>query len=114
MKRYLALFIFVVAPFQALAAGLPATVSNFMGRIYYVILNPIITVGFAVAILYLSWCVFQYTLNSAKFADAERVKLKDSLIYSVVGVFIMASVFGIMKFLARSITGDDSIITQNV
>lgn len=96
---------------QALAAGLPSQLSHFMDKIYTVILNPIITIMFAVAILYLSYSVFNYTLNKDKL---DKEKLKASLIYGVVGVAVMSLVFGLMKFVARTITGDESIIEQNV
>ncbi len=112
MKRSVLLFTFIIAPLQALAAGFPAQLSSFMAKIYIEILNPLISLAFAVAILYLSWSVIQYTL--LKKDKIDQAKLKDSLIYGVVGVAIMSLVFGLMKFIARTITGDDSVITDNV
>lgn len=113
MKRSVFLFLFVIAPIQVLAQtqGVPKQVGNFMERVYTVILNPVITIMFAVAILYLSYSVFNYTLNKDKL---DKEKLKASLIYGVVGVAVMSLVFGIMKFVARTITGDETIIEQNV
>lgn len=99
------------SPLSAIAATIPAQVSEFMGKVYVEILNPIIAVGFAISILYLSYSVFKYTLYSDKL---DKKKLQDSLIWSVVGVFIMASVFAIMRFVAVSITGDSSIISQTM
>lgn len=111
MRRSLLLLFFIVVPFQVFAAGLPSQVSNFMGKIYVEILNPIITVAYAIAIMYLSWSVFQYTLKSDKL---DKEKLKNSLIYGVLGVFVMSMVFAIMKFVARSVTGTDTMIGENV
>ncbi len=111
MKRPILLSIFVLLPIEAFAAGLPSQVSEFMGKIYMEIINPLITLAFAISILYLSWSVYKYTLNKDKI---DKDKLKSSLIYGVAGVAIMSLVFGIMKFVARTITGDDSIIIENV
>lgn len=114
MKRILVrLTTLLFIPKNALAATatLPGQVSSFFGRVLDQIVNPLITLGFAVAILYLAWAVLQYTMGGDKL---EKEKLKGSLIYGVLGVAIMATVFGIMKFLAASVGAPETIVTGNV
>ncbi|HXK37617.1 MAG TPA: hypothetical protein VJ579_00930 [Candidatus Paceibacterota bacterium] len=115
MKRIVVrLFTLLFLPRNAFAAtsvALPTQVSAFFGRVLVEIVNPLITLGFAVAIVYLAWAVLQYTMGGDKL---EKDKLKNSLIYGVVGVAIMATVFGIMKFIAASVGAPSSVITNNV
>lgn len=93
------------------AVALPDKVNSFFSRVLAEIINPLITLGFAVAIVYLAWAILQYSLGGDKL---ERDKLKNSLIYGVVGVAIMATVFGIMKFIASSVGAPEDVVTSNV
>lgn len=114
MKRILtrlATIFFIPLSAFADTAVLPGQVRAFFGRVLDQIVNPLITLGFAVAVLYLAWAVLQYTMGGDKL---EKDKLKSSLIYGVLGVAIMATVFGILKFLAVSVGAPETIVTQNV
>ncbi len=112
-KTGIRLLAFLALPEFAMAqqATLPGQVSSFFGRVLSEIINPLITLGFAIAIVYLAWAVLQYAMGGDKL---EKDKLKNSLIYGVVGVAIMATVFGIMKFIASSVGQPTSIVTSNV
>src|SRR5512135_454229 len=106
------LFALLFIPKTALAAtALSSAVSGFFARVLFQIINPLITLGFAVAIVYLAWAVLQYTMGGDKF---DQGKLKSALIYGVLGVTIMATVFGIMKFIAVSVGQPTTIVTNNV
>ena len=105
------LLAFLFAPMLASAASLPENAKEFIWNISNEIVNPIITLGFTAAIVYLAWTVFQFTFASEKL---DQVKLKNSLIYSVVGVFIMATVFALMRFIAVSVGQDPSIVSNNI
>ncbi len=114
MKRVVTrLLTLLVIPQHSLAAtaALPGQVSSFFARVLNEIVNPLITLGFALAVVYLAWSVYQYALGGDKL---DQTKLKSSLIYGVVGVAIMATVFGIMKFIAVSVGQPESIVTNNV
>ena len=74
-----------------------ASVGSLIAKINIYILNPIIILGFVVATV-----VFFYGI--AKFlwsADNEtnRAEGKKSIIYGIVGLFVMFSVFGIIRFI---------------
>lgn len=66
MKRIVgrlgALLLIPINAFAAQAA-LPGQVSAFFAKVLAEIINPLITLGFAVAIVYLAWAVLQYTMG---------------------------------------------------
>ncbi len=107
----LAFSMIAVLPQIVLAVEITHSVSSFMGKVYENIVNPAITVLFAIAILYLSWSVFQYTFQGDK---VDKDKLKASLIYGVLGVFIMSTVFAIVKFIATSVGGDANSVMNSI
>jgi uncharacterized membrane protein len=73
-------------------------------KINQVIINPIITLIFAVAVLVFLYGVFEYV----KDADSEdaRTTGRRHIIWGVVGMFIMVSVFGIMDIIMNTIGAD--------
>ena len=69
----------------------------FLTKVNAVILNPLITFGFAVALLLFLWGLFEFIRNPA---DAEnRKKGQNNIIWGLVGLLIMFSVFGIIKVI---------------
>ena len=67
------------------------------------ILNPIIDLGFAVAIVVLLWGGLMMIIAQQN-GDTEGAKrYRRHLIWGIVGIFIMASVFGIMELVTHSI-----------
>jgi len=72
-------------------------VTAFLTKVNAVILNPLITFGFAVALLLFLWGLFEFIRNPA---DAEnRKKGQNNIIWGLVGLLIMFSVFGIIKVI---------------
>ena len=61
------------------------------------ILNPLIGLMFAIALVYFLWGVFQFITKSDDPAKAEEGRMH--MVWGVVGMFIMFSAFGIMNFL---------------
>lgn len=88
----------------------------FIHKINQVIINPIIMLLFAVAVLIFLYGVFEYMRNS----DSEdgRTQGQRHMLSGVFGLFIMISVFGIIHFILNTIgvssqdTGVDQIIGQ--
>lgn len=69
----------------------------FLGKINQFILNPIIRLAFAVAVLYFTWGVFQFIKSET--ADTKREEGKKKIIYGLLGLFIMFSALGIIKLI---------------
>ena len=65
------------------------------------ILNPIIMLALAVAILYFLWGGFQFVRNAD--SPEERKKGSLNMIWGVVGLVIMVSAYGILNLILGSI-----------
>lgn len=71
--------------------------TSFIKKVDAVILNPILTLGFAVAMLVFLWGIFEFVRNPA---DAEnRKKGQRNIMWGLVGLVIMFSVSGIVKII---------------
>lgn len=96
-------------------ASAQTTVKDLVFKISYNILNPLIQVGFAIALVWFLWGVVQYIRdrNSGHVWEASAVGGKekegnpaDNIVYGLIGLFIMVSAFAIMR-LIRDIIGSD-------
>lgn len=65
------------------------------------ILNVVITIVFVLAILVFGWGVVKY-ITSAGSPDKEK-EARQFLWWGVIGIFVLASVFGLVKFLGSSV-----------
>ena len=65
------------------------------------IINPVIGLMFVLAFLVFLWGVFTFITNTDD--ETNKKKGKNNLIYGVLGMAIMVSVFGIIKFIKSSI-----------
>lgn len=85
------------------------TIKELVWKISYNILNPLIKLGFVIAILYFAWGVVQYIRNreagsvwEAQITGEGGEKGKsgaEHLIWGIVGLFIMVSAFAIMNLI---------------
>lgn len=80
-------------------------VPELLGKINYFILNPIIRLAFAVALIVFFWGIVQF-INS-ETADNKRDEGKRKIFYGLFGMFIMFSAYGLIKLILNSfgITG---------
>ena len=76
------------------------TLFRFIDNVVYLIINPLIGLLFALALAFFVWGGAQLILN----ADSEegRKKGKDALLWGLIGMFIMASVFGILQVVLNT------------
>ncbi len=87
-----------------------ASVVTLMKSIDRVVINPIILFLFALAMVYFLYGLVQYLLSPGN--EEVHKKSKSVMIWGVVGLFIMISVFGIMK-LILSTFGENRIKLNN-
>ena len=73
------------------------TVVPLLNKINEIILNPIIFLLFAVALLIFFFGVFQF-INS-ETTDAKRTAGKQKIMWGLVGMFIMISAYGIIGII---------------
>ncbi len=104
-------------PLVARAAGDAAnpSVKALVYRVSAYVLNPLIAIGFVVALLYFMWGIVEYVKdrdsghlwNSSAFGkEGKGTEGADRIVYGLFGLFIMVSVFGILRLL-KSLIGAD-------
>jgi len=71
--------------------------SALLRKIDSVILNPLILLGFGVALLYFFWGIFKFLSNSD--SDEEREIGKRNMFWGIVGMAIMVSVYGLINLI---------------
>ncbi len=78
-----------------------ASVQTLMNSISRVIINPLITLLFALAVVYFIYGLAQYLLSP----DNEEVRKtsKTHMLWGVIGMFIMVSVFGIINLIINTL-----------
>lgn len=69
--------------------------NTFLARLVDTIVNPLIVLMFAAAVVYFLWGVFNYIKGAA--SDSDRKTGAQHILWGVVGMFIMVSVYGIIK-----------------
>jgi len=77
------------------------TIVPLLEKINNVILNPLIVLLFAIALVVFLWGVFQF-IRKADDEEA-REEGRKSMMWGVIGMFIMFGVFGIIRILLNSI-----------
>ena len=100
--------IFFPSVAEATPPPVPPSVLNFVGKISTLILNPIIAMMFAFALAYFVYGVVTYIVNPSN--EDAREKGRQGMFWGVIGMFIMVSVFGIMRFLIDSIGADPALM----
>lgn len=76
------------------------TVGELITKITQDVLNPLIIFMFALATLIFGWGVVQYILGGAQSGERTQ-KAKSIMIYGIIGMFIMASAWGIVSLLCN-------------
>ena len=78
-----------------------ANVQTLMKSINKVIINPLIVFLFALAMVYFMYGLIKYLLNP----DNEEVRKgsKQHMLWGIIGMFIMISVFGIMSLIMNTL-----------
>jgi hypothetical protein len=108
MFNILYLFFPIVAGAQT--PPIPPSVKAFVGKISTEILNPLIALMFAVALMYFFYGIAAYIWNPDN--EDAREKGRIGMLWGIVGMFVMVSVFGIMWFIIRSIGADQALMSN--
>ncbi len=102
------LALFLPSRVFAAAPPIPPAAKTFVGKISTLILNPLIALLFGIATLYFIYGVLQYIWNPDN--EEARTTGKQSMIWGIVGMCVMVSVFGIMRLLINSIGADPTLM----
>ena len=87
-------------PRIASAAADLSPLRNFILKVEVVILNPVIKLGFAIALVVFLYGVFEF-IKGADSSDA-RKKGGWHILWGIIGLFIMLSAGGIMRLICGS------------
>lgn len=78
-------------------------ITQFVGKVNQIIINPLIILLFALALLYFLYGTFQFLVNAD---DAEaRETGKNHILWGLVGMLVMFAVFAILKLIQNSVGG---------
>ncbi len=75
-------------------------ISEFLNKINQYILNPLILLGFAVAVIVFFWGIVQFIRTET--ADAGREEGKRKIFWGLFGIFIMISAYGIINLILNT------------
>ena len=76
------------------------TIVPFLYKVNSLILNPLILLAFALSAVYFFYGIVKFLRLDA--ADKSRQEAKDAIMWGIVGMVIMFSVFGIIHFVLAS------------
>ena len=88
-----------------------ASIVTLMGSINKVIINPLIYLLFALAIVYFVYGLVKYLMSPDN--EEIRTNSKSHMLWGIFGMFIMIAVFGIMNILLKTLEVPDSQIQIN-
>lgn len=77
-----------------------SSVTDLIAKINQFILNPIIGLLFALALILFLWGGVEFLMNAA--GQDGRETGKRHMVWGIIGIFVMVSVFGILKVLAST------------
>lgn len=75
------------------------TIVSFLYKVNDLILNPIIALFFAVALVIFIYGVVKFLSTDAGDKGSNRIEARNSMLWGIVGMVIMFSVYGIIKFV---------------
>ena len=73
------------------------SVGQLLANINKFVLNPVIILGFVVATIVLFYGIAKFIWSAD--SDKNREEGKQSILYGIVGLFVMFSVYGIINFI---------------
>ena len=73
------------------------TIVPFLNKVSALILNPLILLAFSLAFLYFIYGIVKFLRLEG--GDKTRKEAQDAILYGIIGMVIMFSVYGIIKFI---------------
>jgi len=71
--------------------------TQFIYKVNEVIVNPLIILLFGIALISFFWGIFEFLSKSS--SEEGRVRGKRNMVWGIIGMFIMFSVFGIINII---------------
>jgi hypothetical protein len=77
-----------------------SSVTEFVGRVNAALINPLIGFLFAAALALFTWGIVQFLTNAEN--EEARATGKRHMLWGIIGMFIMVSVFGILRVVTST------------
>lgn len=87
----------------AASGACTASAKAFAACLTSVIINPILALIFAAGLLVFIWGVVQFMFGLSSEASEEKEAGKRHMLWGIVGMFIMAGAYSLIKILANTI-----------
>ncbi|MEK7561076.1 MAG: hypothetical protein AAB539_03920 [Patescibacteria group bacterium] len=75
------------------------TIRDLVNKILVELINPVIVLLFAVATVVFIWGIIQYVIGGTQGSQGRLGSGKNVIIWGIIGMFIMASAWGMVKLL---------------
>lgn len=72
-------------------------ITEFLGKVNAAVINPLILLLFAVALLVFIWGLFKFVTSTE--TDEGRETGKRTILWGIIGMVVMVGVFGIIKLV---------------
>jgi succinate dehydrogenase/fumarate reductase cytochrome b subunit len=82
-------------------ADATGTINNFIGKVDTIIINPLIYLLFALAVVYFLYGIFEFLMNQAN--EEKKTSGKSHMVWGVVGITIMLGVWTIMGMVLSTL-----------
>ena len=87
------------------------TIVPFLNNVIDLILNPLIELAFGVAFVYFLYGIVKYLSLDA--ADNKRIEARNAILWGIVGMVVMFSVYGLIRFVLLTFGIAPGEINQN-
>ena len=78
---------------------MPTTIDEFLRRVDALIINPLILLLIGLSFVYFIYSVIRFLSIDAGDKGGKRVEARNSILWALVGMLIMFSVYGIIKLV---------------
>ena len=91
---------------------MPTSIISFLNKLNQLVLNPVILLLFAVSFVYFIFGVIRFLSADAGDKGSNRIEAKNSIIWGIVGMLIMFSVFGIIRLVLDTFGINTNTVTS--
>lgn len=95
------IFTFFVPHIAYAQTSSSSAIKIFVGKVDLLIINPLIVLMFGAALAYFLFGVVEFLINQAN--SGEKGTGKEHMLWGVIGMFIMISVFGILHLIEHTL-----------
>lgn len=109
MKKVLALGLLIATPFIA-SGQIAQGVSSAIGLIAFLrdLLSTATVLILAAAVVYFLWNVFKFVMAAGD--EEKRKEGQQGIVYGIIGIFVMVSIWGLVNFLTQTAKLNTSVL----